>query len=144
MIDARQAKWMREKLEWVFGLFKEELGAEPWDGWEWWYEGPPKEVYNKFNDEDRLYRTLIMDATQQPPPEDIEGWKLVDIYPNSGNVECPGGWMGNGTVNGSQSVEVSNNHWLCPLCESARGQQHGIIHIGSGFVEALYTKDMET
>jgi hypothetical protein len=141
MVDARQAGWLKEKIEWVFGLLGGELASEPWDGHLHWHEGTPEYVKGHYSDTVN-YRTVIMDCATSNPPGNIENWKLHSTFSNSGETECPGGWMGDGTVTEQDSVEIpkapEGTYRVCPYCENPLRTKHGMIYLGDGWVEAVY------
>jgi hypothetical protein len=144
MIDPRQAQWLKEKIEWVFGLLGGELASEPWDGHLHWYEGAPEYIAGQYSNTVN-YRTVIMDCATTPAPLHVENWKLYSTFSNSGEVECPGRWMGDGRVIERDTVEVpkdpSGAYRVCPYCEGIIGMKHGMIYLGDGWLEAVYYEE---
>jgi hypothetical protein len=140
MVDPRQEQWQNEKLEWVFCLPAGSLESAPWQGWQHWYEGFPEHGAIYFNS-DHEYRTIIYNRGTLP--EYLDGYKLVHTFPSEGTVECPGGWMGDGTVKESDSVvapKYPGTYQVCPFCEQTVGSRHGSIYIGKDWEEAVYRK----
>jgi hypothetical protein len=147
MIDRRQAEWLKGQIEWVFGLSGGELEEEPWGDWQHWYMGVPEYAGPEHTDPTVEYRTAILDCSYSQPPEKLDGWALDTIYHSSGETECPGGWMGDGLVNRNSAVCVPDNrggkYRVCPYCEAREGTKHGMIYIGDGWVEAVYSRKVE-
>lgn len=140
MVDPRQEQWQRDRIEWVFGILGGELETVPWDGYPYWYDGAPDYADELKNGE---YRTIIRNCLFDPPPDEIEGWKLIQTFSSSGETECPGKWFSNGVVHESDCVEAPSSvgpYKVCPYCEQALGMEHSMIYLGDGWLEAVYQK----
>ena len=104
MADPRQIKWHREKLEWIFSLPSDILEKEAWDIHTYWHEGKPNWFLRG-----GTFRTVFINTQFEELPTEIDGWQFVSKLGNSVAHSCPGQFIGNGLVQDSSSVELSNN-----------------------------------
>jgi hypothetical protein len=126
----------REQVEYVFGLTGGELDDEPWGGFKYNYDGPPDYAASDYPDRydfNVQYRTVIGDFLFGGPPEVIEDdqgvWHKSGMFTTSGETECP---------LHDQPVEEER----CPLCDEARGDEHGYIYIGDGWAEVIFRLEL--
>lgn len=170
MTEAEQ-KIERERVEWVFGLTGGELEDEAWEGNRYWFDGPPEYGGEDFRDQYAPgveYRTVVRNALYAPSRQEIQGeptakgpgpsWRLVRTFTSSGETECPGRGdtsgetllVGGHLAPGLRKMETVGAYKVgavtdgrCPLCEAEKGQPHGFIYLGEGWVEVVYRRQVE-
>ncbi len=143
MIDARQEKWLRDKLSWIFGFVQ--LEANPFGDFHHWYRGTPVGA-NALVYPNKEYRTVFMDEYTEPPTE-IDGWAFDRTFAGTTQeCDCPGkGIRNGGLVVPGQTVKVptypTGTYEVCPYCEKRQGERHGKIKLDSKWHEVVYSRD---
>jgi hypothetical protein len=137
----------RAQVELVFGLTGGELDDEPWHGFAYNYKGVPEYVRSDFTDRyDREYRTVVACFLYGAPPErivdDAGEWTLQATYSSSGEAECP-----LKDIDATEQEEIyahREKHFNLPriarcfLCDEQRGDEHGYLYLGEGWLEAVF------
>jgi hypothetical protein len=135
----------REQIAWVFGLTGGELSDSPFvtadeRTFAYWYDGAPE--YDDHDYEDLGFETLMTviasELYSREPDRLVEKdgsvWRRLASFTSSGETECPGQQDDEPTVTDAHC----NGGDRCVLCDEAKGEEHGFIYLGDGWVEIIY------
>lgn len=154
--DMTSAEREKEEIEAVFSLGGGELEDESWGGFKYWYDGVPSYAEGDFDDWAlKEYHTGIGNymgkgpsETYKNPIKDEDGeWEYQRHYTTSGETDCPVCGAGSDNVYLNEYYEEKYNvedgadapdKAECPLCETEKKDQPGVVYIGDGWAEVVF------